>query len=348
MPDTIASIGEQALVERVRARAGVGGAAVHIGIGDDAAVLEPVRGMLEVITTDGLVEGVHFRRDWTAPGAIGHKALAVNLSDLAAMGAVPRACLLSLAMPESFPLTEFDELIDGFLTLAAAEGAALIGGNLTRSPGPLMIDVTAIGAAGRRRLLRRNTASAGDELYVTGSLGAAAAGLAILASGASRDGLDVTSLECVRRYERPDARTRCGRVVGRSRAAAAAIDLSDGLADAARRLARDSGLGVVVEASALPLHEGARQWAERRGVDCVGFVLSGGEDYELAFGVRPRHRNRFLGAIRRTGGLPVTRVGRFTREAGEWLEQDGRRVPLVDGFTHFSPTQAVIPGASRL
>jgi thiamine-monophosphate kinase len=151
-------LGERALVARLQARVGDTPRGVLIGIGDDAAVLEPARGELDVLTTDGLVEGVHFRRDWTPAAAIGHKALAVNLSDLAAMGAIPRASLLSLALPADFPVADFDELVDGYVRLATVSGASLVGGNLTRSPGPVIVDVTAIGRVGRRRLIRRDTA----------------------------------------------------------------------------------------------------------------------------------------------------------------------------------------------
>ena len=335
MADTIDSVGEQALVERIRQRAGEAAAHVFIGIGDDAAVLEPARGMLEVITTDSLVEGVHFRRDWSSPRSIGHKALAVNLSDLAAMGADPRASLLSLALPGDYPLADFDALIDGFVDLARASGASLVGGNLTRSPGPMVIDVTAVGAAGRRRILRRNTASRGDELYVTGTLGAAAAGLAMLQAGVTPASLDDAARACIARYEAPAPRTRCGRTVGRSRAAAAAIDLSDGLADAAIRLARDSGLGVVIDAACIPVHEGARGWAESVGADPIALAVAGGEDYELAFAVRPRLRNRFLGAVRRDRGLPVAKVGVFVKDPGAWLDRGGERTPIQKGFSHF-------------
>jgi thiamine-monophosphate kinase len=242
-----------------------------------------------------------------------------------------------LALPASLRLSEFDELIDGFVALARAEGAPLVGGNLSSSPGPMVLDVTAVGAAGRRRLLRRGTANRGDELYVTGSIGAAAAGLAMLQAGEPREGMTPSALACVARYEKPEPRTRCGRAVGRSRAAAAAIDLSDGLADGARRLARDSGLGIVLDAAALPIHDGARDWAARSGVDPIGFVLSCGEDYELAFAVRPKFRRRFLAAIRRSGSLAATKVGVFTKEPEMCVERDGLRVPLGEGFAHFSP-----------
>jgi thiamine-monophosphate kinase len=291
--------------------------------------------MVEVLTTDSLVEGVHFRRDWTAPQATGYMALAVNLSDLAAMGAAPRAALLSLALPDDYALQDFDDLIEGFLSLAHSAGAPLVGGNLTRSPGPLVIDVTAIGAARRRRLLRRQGARAGDELYVTGAVGAAAAGLAVLGAGwpAERRSVDVAA--CVERYDRPEPRSRSGSIVGRTGSATAAIDLSDGLADGVRRLSAAAGLGVVIDGSAVPVHPGAVEWAQTAGVDPLTFGLTGGEDYELLFAVSPRRRRRFLGAAQRVRGLAVTCIGRFVPEDGQWVMHQGTRRPLPQGFTHF-------------
>src|SRR5262249_47793186 len=144
---TASALGESALIERIQRRAGVSRDWVSIGIGDDAAVLEPPRGGLDILTTDSLIEGVHFRRDWTPPDAMGHKALAANPSDRAAVGADPRAILLSLAFPAEFPLADFDGLVDGFVTLAEHVKAPLVGGNLSRSPGPLIVDVTVLGTA---------------------------------------------------------------------------------------------------------------------------------------------------------------------------------------------------------
>jgi len=335
MAPTISSLGERALVARLQQRVAAPPSYVQIGIGDDAAVLRPARNMDEVFTTDSLVEGVHFRRDWSSADAIGHKALAVNLSDLASMGASPRASLLSLALPADYPLGDFDALVDGYLSLAAASGAVLVGGNMTRSPGPVVIDVTAIGTIGHRRVLRRVGARVGDELYVTGALGSAAVALEMLRAGQTRPAVLASAPDCLMRYERPDPRLRCGVVVGRSRAASAAIDLSDGLADAASRLADAAGLGVLVEAAQLPMLESAKAWAVGAGRDPLALALAGGEDYELAFVVQPRRRKRFLGAVRRCHGLTVSKVGVFVTEPGAWLLRDGERVPLSGGFKHF-------------
>ena len=333
--ETIASAGEHALIERVRERAGAPPAWVTVGIGDDAAVVEPERGASIVVTTDSLVEGVHFRRDWTPLAAVGHKALAVSLSDLAAMGATPRASLLSLALPADLPLADFDALVESFVALANRSGAPLVGGNLTRTAGPLVADSTAFGSVRPRRLMRRSGGRPGDELYLTGAIGAAAAGLATLQAGVDRARLSAEEADAVQSYERPDARLRCGTSIARARAASACIDLSDGLADAARQIARASGTGAAVLADALPLHPALRTWAEREHRDAASLAITGGEDYELLFAVRPRQRRAFLAAGRRCSGLPLTLIGKLTAEPDVCLDRNGALEPLGAGFTHF-------------
>jgi thiamine-monophosphate kinase len=332
---SIGAIGERALIERIRARAGAPAPWITLGIGDDAAVIVPERGRVDVVTTDSLVEDVHFRREWTDAAAIGHKSLAVNLSDLAAMGASPRAAFLSLALPVTLALGEFDAMIDGFAALAERERVPLAGGNLTRSPQPIVIDVTLIGSAHPRRLLTRSGGRPGDALYVTGSAGGAAAGLAMLRAGVDRASLDEARLDCLRRHERPDARLSSGVQVARNRAASACVDLSDGLADAARRIADASGCGVELDAAAIPVHPGARAWADAAGADPVALAVSGGEDYELLFAVGKRQRRAFFAATARCRGVAFTCVGRLTKERGAWLIRHDRKEPLAEGFAHF-------------
>jgi len=333
---TVSDLGEHALIDRVRARTGAPPTFVRLGIGDDAAAIEPARGELEVITTDALVEHVHFRRDWTDARSIGIKAVAVNLSDLAAMGAKPRVILLSLILPPTLPVDDFDALVDGVVATATAAGAVLVGGNIARSPGPLVVDVTAMGAVGRRRLLTRSGAKAGDELYVTGAVGGAATGLALLTAGIDRGAIDAQAAACVARYERPEARLRFGHIVAASKSASACMDLSDGLADAARQIASACGTGVVLEAAAIPLEPGSTRWAERNpGTDAVREALAGGEDYELLFAVPRRRRRAFLGAVRLCRPVPVTLVGRLTSEPGSKLSRDGVLSDLNFGFRHF-------------
>jgi thiamine-monophosphate kinase len=176
---TISDVGERALIQRITARLATAPWVV-VGPGDDAAVIEPERGSLDVFTTDAQIEGVHFDRGFMPADAIGHRALAVNVSDLAAMGARPRAALLSFAFPGELDVAVVDGVMDGLLALAAATHVTIIGGNITRSPGPMMLDITAIGSVHPRRALVRSGARPGDEVYVTGSIGDAAVGLSSL------------------------------------------------------------------------------------------------------------------------------------------------------------------------
>jgi thiamine-monophosphate kinase len=331
----VAELGERALIARVRERAGAPPPFVRVGIGDDGAVMETERGELDVVTTDAFVEQIHFRRDWTAARSIGAKSVAVNLSDLAAMGATPRAILLSLILPGQLTVADFDAVIDGAVAESTAAGASLVGGNISRSPGPLVIDVTAMGSVGRRRALLRSGGRPGDELYVTGSVGGGAAGLAILLSGANRAALSAEDLALVERYERPSARVRCGRLVAASRSATACMDLSDGLADAVRQIAEASGTGAVIDAAQIPLSAGAPRWMGREGRDPIEASIAGGDDYELLFAVPPRKRRGFEAAMLKCRPVAATRIGRLTRERDLLLARDGQTTTLNFGFRHF-------------
>jgi thiamine-monophosphate kinase len=334
---TVATIGEHALIERLERRVGRHPSWVALGIGDDAALIEPARGEIDVLTTDSLIEDVHFRRSWTRPTDIGHKALAVNLSDIAAMGATPRACLLSFGLPADLPVREFDGMLDGLLALADASRTPLVGGNIARSPGPLMIDVTVLGSVRRRRALTRSGGRPGDELYVTGVLGGALAGLRLLEGGLDRSAASAGELACLERYERPAPRLRTGRLVGRQSCATAAIDLSDGLADGIRQLTRASGTGAVLAAAEVPVDPGAAEAAGRLGASPVELAVAGGEDYELLFAVPPRRRRAFQAAVARAGEAPATRIGALTRARDLLVEADGRRRVLTTvGFQHFA------------
>jgi len=310
----ISHLGERALIERIRSRTPDAPAWVHVGIGDDAAVFEPARGELDVVTTDCQVEGVHFNRAWTSMHDIGRKALAVNVSDLAAMGAAPRAATLSLALPESLPVADFDALIDGFLAFAAEVRVPLVGGNLSRSPGPIMIDVTLIGSARRRRVLTRRGGRAGHLLYVTGTLGRAAAAIARAQSGAPGTVTPGTMGPC---------RLTCGQQVALNRVASACMDISDGLADAVSQMASASGTGARVLTSKIPVDATAT----------LEQALSGGEDYELLFAVAPRRRRGFEKIASREAD--ITCIGELTSGSELVLDRAGISEPLGSGFAHF-------------
>jgi thiamine-monophosphate kinase len=331
-PSSVGELGERRIIDLVRSRLTHPPTWVKLGIGDDAAVIEPERNHLEVLTTDALVEGVHFDRRFMPADAIGHRALAVNLSDLAAMGATPRAMLLSLALPDSLPVADLEAFLDGLFSLAGRFRIVLVGGNVSRSPGPVVIDITASGSVKPRKLLSRSGARPGDEVYVSGTVGAAAAGLEQLR--ASSDGTALCE-SCVSRFLRPEPRIRLGMLLGRNRAASAAIDLSDGLADAVHQLAAASGAGISLEADAIPVEPEARRWFEARGVDPLTAAMTGGDDYELLVTV-PRRRHRAFGAVQKlAGSLLLTRIGVVTSGREVVMQRGGREEEVPAGFSHF-------------
>ncbi len=324
---TVADVGERALIQRISARL-TSPRWVVVGPGDDAAVIEPEPRTLDVLTTDAQVEGIHFDRRFCPPDAIGHKALAVNLSDLAAMGASPRAALLSLMLPDELPVADVDALLDGLLTLAARYHVALIGGNVTRSPGPLLVDVTAIGSVQPRRVLTRGGARPGDDVYVTGSIGGAAAGLQAFHQNVEAPGAQA-------RYLRPEPRVRAGVLLARNRAASACMDLSDGLADGLRKVAEASGVGMAVETAALPIERAVLLWFEQHCADPAVAAVVGGDDYELVFTTRPAQRGRLRTVRTHLGNLEMTRIGVVTKEQKVVLRTPEGERNVPEGFEHF-------------
>ena len=359
----VGELTEAELIARVQGRLPPPPDWMVVGIGDDAAIVEPERNRLEVLTVDALVEGVHFNRAFTPADAIGHRALAANLSDLAAMGARPRLALLSLALPPALPLDDFDGLVAGLALLAARHRVHVAGGNLARSPGPLVIDVTLVGTVKPRRALTRAGAQPGDELYVSGTIGAAAAGLQMLHAHAgpahpSDTGVGVTGDRygartsgggvrphalfddvCRQRYLYPEPRVRLGSLLGSNRAASACMDLSDGLADGVRQVAEASGVGARIDADALPIDPGARHWFHAHSADAVHEAIAGGDDYELLVAVRPSTRSR-LEAARRHGNAPLTCIGVCTKDRAVTMQCGGGGAaidlrPMPRGYTHF-------------
>lgn len=335
---TVASLGERRLIDRIRRRLPPPPASLVVGVGDDAAVDTGERGAFTALSTDALVEGVHFDRRFSSFADLGYKALAVNVSDLAAMGAVPRLALLSLVLPGNLLLSDVDDLLAGFLAMAGEAGVTLAGGNIARSPGPLVLDVTVSGAVKPRRELTRGGGQPGDQVYVSGTVGAAAAGLGWLrehGSGGRERPSEPDLDECVNRYRRPAPRIRLGRLLGRSRAVSACMDLSDGLADAVQQVAEACGTGARIDSTALPIHPGAKRWFQARGTDPVAASLAGGDDYELLFTISPKRRGPLRLVERQARGLQLTRIGELTANRVVLLERDGAASPLPQGFVHF-------------
>ena len=306
------------------------------GIGDDAAVLRPRAGFDLVVTTDLLVEGVDFRLGggWTSPRDLGHRALAVSLSDAAAMGARPRFCLLSVGVPRGLWRRRFlDGFYEGVRSLAEVYGVLIIGGDTSRTPGGVVVDSVVLGEVRRGRALARGGARAGDQVFVTGALGGAAAGLKILESGAVRTSRTSAGRGLVRRQRRPEPRVEWGALLSEKGLATSLIDLSDGLSSDLAHVCRESGVGARVDASLLPLDP----LLARSGMDAdeaLRLALDGGEDFELLFTAGPRRASRLP---REVGGVPVTRVGEVTGERGKVRLVRGGKARLLrpGGFEHF-------------
>jgi thiamine-monophosphate kinase len=306
------------------------------GIGDDAAVLRPRAGFNLVVTADLLVEGVDFRLGggWTSPRDLGHKALAVSLSDAAAMGARPRFCLLSVGVPRARWRGRFlEEFYEGVRALADEYGVRIIGGDTSRTPGGFVVDSIVLGEVRRGRALTRGGARAGDQIFVTGSLGGAAAGLKILESDAARTSRRRAERGLVMRQRRPEPRVEWGALLSEKRLATSLIDLSDGLSSDLAHVCRESGVGARLDASLLPLDSLLAQ-AGVEADEALKLALDGGEDFELLFTASTPRASRLP---REVGGVPVTRVGEVTGERGKVrLVKDGQaRLLKPGGFEHF-------------
>jgi thiamine-monophosphate kinase len=293
-----------------------------IGPGDDCAMLAR-SAAAQLVTIDSMVERVHFRLEWTTPELLGARALTVNLSDIAAMGGRPVSCVINLAIRRGLDARFFDRLYAGLGEAASRSGVDVVGGNITRADA-LAITIALLGDAGTA-VLRRDTARPGDAIYVTGTLGDAAAGLRILrgelrAQGSAREFL-------VGRFLAPQARLEAGARLARLKPTPAAIDISDGLWQDLGHILERSGAGAEVRAEALPLSP-----AYRELIDSPELALSGGEDYELLFCMRPRLSEAML---TRRLGVPVRQVGVITRGTHTLLiGKDGTSVkrPRFGGF----------------
>jgi thiamine-monophosphate kinase len=329
---------EDALVRAIRdltARAG-GAPGVTVGIGDDAAVLAPRPGTALLATTDLLIEDVHFRRRWAEPADIGWKALAVNCSDIAAMGGRPRWALVALACPAATAPEDVEAFYEGALALAAAQGVAIVGGDTSGSPAGWFVSVTLLGEAVARPLLR-STARPGDVVAVTGALGRSAAGLAVLERGAAPAGVDAADLaEVTGAHRRPRPRVSEGAWLAEAGGVTAMMDLSDGLATDLRRLIVESGVGARVELPRLPVDAPTRAVAAALGTDAQAWATSGGEDFELLVVCAPDVLERLRRGLAEAGGTALTAVGAITAgpPAIRWLDAAGREVSVAPGFEH--------------
>jgi thiamine-monophosphate kinase len=327
-------------LRRLRRRAARTAPGLTLGVGDDAAILNFAANAALVVSSDLMAEDVHFRRRYFPPDALGHKILAVNLSDMAAMGAAPRFCLLSLALPNDCADAFADAFFDGFFALADRHAVALVGGDTSRSAGGVFLDATVIGETFGNEARRRSTARPGDAIYVSGRLGAAAAGFRLLEALADDEiaRLAPAEAECVTRHLRPEPRVALGRRLARAGAVSAMMDVSDGLSLDLTRLCEASGVGARIFAEWTPVSDGAHAVAARFNLRAQDLALNGGEDYELLFTVPPPMQIEVDRLVAEEDFVSVTRIGVVTEaSAGLTLVRDGEDVPLAPrGFDHFS------------
>jgi len=334
-------MGEFELLARVRERLAQPGARVRLGSGDDAAITVP-RGAT-VTSVDALIDGVHFRREWSSPAQVGAKALAVALSDLAAMGAEAGEAYVVLGVPEDLDEDGCLELLDGMARVAAETGTTLAGGDVTRAPA-LTLAVTVVGQAERPEdLVRRAGARPGDALVVTGALGGAAAGLLLLEGSSPSDidhpGGGSNSDALLARQLEPRARLEEGQALART-GATAMIDLSDGLGGDAGHIAEASGAALRIEASALPIAPGVTEVAEVAGRDPLELAVSGGEDYELLAAISPNRLATATAAVTASADargdgeerLALTRIGEVVAGMGLEIRLPGGELLKATGF----------------
>jgi thiamine-monophosphate kinase len=318
--DVVAAI--RRLVEPVPSRA-----RVTLGIGDDAALWQPSRSHRSAITTDMLVEGVDFTRDAMSLEDAGWRAMAANLSDLAAMGARPVLATVALGVPAG-EIEEVLALVRGIAQAAARHGLAIAGGDLSRAP-VLTIAIAAVGEVRASHAKTRAGGRAGDVLAVTGELGSARAGLELSRRGGRPDG--AAAEQALQAFRRPAARCAEGRFLAASRNVQAMMDCSDGLSTDLDRLCRASGCGAIVEA--LPVSEAARAVAALLHEDPRAFALAGGEDFELLAAIKPRAFEHLAQRFRARFGRPLHRIGYLTAQPGISFEGN----PLArTGWEHFS------------
>lgn len=297
------------------------------GIGDDAAVFEGPPGRLMVLTTDMLVEGIHFLKASISPHQLGRKGLAVNLSDVAAMGANPMDAYVSLAIPVDTEVEYIERIYDGIREMAKAYGVNLLGGDTTRSPGPLVISLALTGMVSREEVVFRKGAVSGDLVYVTCHLGDAAGGLDIIRQG--RTWAREESDYLLKAHLDPRPHLEEGRFLAENHFASAMIDISDGVASDLGHICRMSGVGALIREDAIPISDPLRSYAREFHLDMFRLALNTGEDYGLLFTVPKGRAEELEVRFRERFGRPIWRVGEITSQPGlTLLKVTGERMRI--------------------
>jgi thiamine-monophosphate kinase len=327
----LSNLGEFGLIQKIQKLSSRKSLPALLGIGDDAAALRVSSSALLLATTDMLLEGVHFDLSYTDVYSLGRKAAAVNLSDIAAMGGVPRFCLTSLGIPSHVKAGQVLDFYRGFNALLRTHKTVLVGGDTCASADGLIVSVTILGEVNRKNMITRAGAKPGDRIFVTNALGDSAAGLELLKSGVRSRESGVRKL--IQKHLRPIPRVEWGRKIALSRCAGAMIDISDGLSSDLTHICEQSGVGAVVYSDKIPLSASLLKSVKQLKKPALHYALSGGEDYELLFTVPPAKVKR-LESLR----VPLTEIGTITKERELFIMSvDGRKKPLrPSGYDHFA------------
>ena len=324
-------LGEFELIKRMSTGLVPTGRPVVAGIGDDSAVLHPPTGRLQLVTTDMLVENVHFRLDFAELFQIGWRSLAVNISDIAAMGGEPTYAFVSIGLPRETTVEFVDELYSGMQKIAEDYSVDIVGGDTVSAP-QMVINIALLGEVEAENLVLRSGAKPGDALVVTGDLGGSEAGLTILKHSLPMKGTE--------KHLMPVPQVREGRLLAKSGCVTAMIDISDGLASEVHHICEGSGTGAKLYADSIPLSHNVRATAEFAGRNPHDLALYGGEDFELLFTCQPDKVSSLAEDILRICGTSLTTVGEIVEISGAITIEDasGKMVPLKPrGYDHFAP-----------
>jgi len=305
------------------------------GIGDDCAVLETSGDRALLVTTDTLIEGIHFTARTLSPEALGWKALAVNISDIAAMGGKPHTAFLSIALKPDTKASFLESFMKGLKDLADKTGVVLAGGDTVESPSCAVITITLMGDSLPHGVVYRSGARVGDDVWVTGTLGNAAAGLFLLLNEKASESPGYEPM--VRAYQKPIPRLDMGKALGKSGIAHAMIDISDGIAKDLGHICEQSNTGALLQATSIPMSDKLLKLAAEAEKRPLDWALHGGEDYELLFTASPADREKIESIAAKVSNTPATKIGTIIPEAGVWLETEEGKEPLgPGGYVHFS------------
>jgi thiamine-monophosphate kinase len=304
------------------------------GIGDDCAVLKTAGDSVLLVTTDTLVEGIHFTAHTMPPEALGWKALAANISDIAAMGGAPHTAFLSIGLKSGTKVSFLESFMAGFKTLADKTGIVLAGGDTVESPSSAVVTITLLGDCLKERVVYRSGARVGDDVWVTGPLGNAAAGLFLL----QNQGLDVSPEyeSLVQAHQKPMPPLKLAKALAQSGLVHAMIDISDGIAKDLGHICEQSGVGSELQGTSIPMSSNLLKLAAETEKNPVEWALHGGEDYEILFAASPDGRNQILSLAARVTSISPVRIGAIVENDGIRLETEDGKVPVKSGgYVHF-------------